>query len=307
MRVVFMGTPDFAVPSLRSTAGLHDVVAVYTRPDSVSRRGSEKHPSAIKAAAAELGLKVREPTTLRDVEVQLQLRDDRPDVIVVAAYGLILPAEVLEIPQKGCINVHGSLLPRWRGAAPVQRAILAGDEMTGVSIMKMEEGLDTGPYCEVVTVEIADKNSVQLTQELADKGAEALVRALDQLEEGTCGWTDQLESGVTYAAKIEKRDVAMDPTLEIEQALRRVRASSPQAPARAAVSGRNIAIVDAQASTESVAPTVICGDKRGLLLGFSDGTMLVTRVRPEGKVEMAASDWTRGLRLSGSEHWSVAT
>jgi len=306
MRVVFMGTPEFAVPTLRALAQAHDIVAVYTRPDSVSRRGSRTHPSPVKEVAMELGLVVREPTTLRDVAVQRALAADAPDAIIVAAYGLILPREVLSIPRHGCINVHASLLPRWRGAAPIQRAILAGDSVTGVSIMKMEEGLDTGPYCKVTTVEIAEKTAPQLTEELSAKGAIVLIEALQALSEESCQWADQVDADATYAAKIEKAEVALDPALSADDALRRVRASSTQAPARASLLERNFAVVAAERADGNVGPSHATVDERGLLLGFVDGSLLATRVKPEGKAEMPAADWTRGLRLDESACWASA-
>ncbi len=165
-----MGTPDFALPSLRTLFDDHDVVAVYTRPDAVSGRGTITRPSPVKRAATELGLTVEQPASLRDPATQRALAAYAPDVCVVAAYGLILPPDVLAIPHQGCVNVHASLLPRWRGAAPVQRAILAGDAVTGVSIMRMEEGLDSGPYCVVETVEVGEKNADEVTRELATRG-----------------------------------------------------------------------------------------------------------------------------------------
>ena len=214
MRIVFMGTPEFAVPSLESLAEVHEVVAAFTRPDAVSGRGGKTRPSPVAEAADLLGIPVFKPVSLRTSEVQEHLASLRPDVIVVAAYGLILPTGVLGIPPLGCVNVHGSLLPRWRGAAPVQRAILAGDERTGVSIMRMEEGLDTGPYCAVDSTSVDEKNSEELTAELAIMGAALLISSLAAMDSAECVWCAQDDSLATYADKITRADVTLEPALD---------------------------------------------------------------------------------------------
>ena len=184
MRVVFMGTPEFAATILDDLVQHHDVVAVYTRPDAVRGRGKRLEPSPVKVVAERHGLAVLTPRTLRDEEAQRELAAFRPDVICVAAYGAILPKAVLDIPTHGCLNVHASLLPRWRGAAPIERAILAGDEEAGVCIMRMEEGLDTGAYCVCRTAVVGRKNAAALTDELANLGSHALLTALVHVEEG---------------------------------------------------------------------------------------------------------------------------
>ncbi len=303
MRAVFMGTPEFAVPSLRALAEHHDVVAAYTRPDAASGRGRTLRSSPVKQLAAELGIEVRQPPTLREPAAVAELAALAPDVIVVAAYGLILPPEVLAVPPLGAINVHGSLLPRWRGAAPVQRAILAGDIETGVVIMQIEEGLDTGPFTEPVTVEIAGKSAAELTAELAEKGAGALIRALAAIEAGTVVWTPQDESQATYAAKIEKPDVALTPDISVADALRRVRASTPQAPARLAICGRSATVTEAFEAEEDVVPGGLACRKHALVIGFTDGSVLVERVKPDGKAEMPGCDWARGARFDDSGSW----
>lgn len=300
-----MGTPEFAVVSLRALAASHDVVAVYTRPDAVSGRGGKTRPSPVKQAALELGLHVEQPPTLRDVTAQDTLAELRPDVCVVAAYGAILPREVLDIPRLGCINVHGSLLPRWRGAAPVQRAILAGDEVTGVSIMRMEEGLDTGAFCDVETVEVGTKSASVLTDELAHAGARALMRTLARVEQGDCVWTEQDESRVTYAEKLLKSDVCLDPGLDVAQALRRIRASGPSAPARVAIAGRTVTIVAASPGSAPLVPGGVFAGKNRLELGFSDGSILIELLKPEGKREMDASQWVCGLKADAECRWEA--
>lgn len=306
MRIVFMGTPEFAVVSLRALVAVHDIVAVYTRPDAASGRGGTPRPSPVKQAALELGLRVEQPASLRDVEAQRVLADLRPDVCVVAAYGAILPREVLDIPRLGCINVHGSLLPRWRGAAPVQRAILAGDKETGVSIMRMEEGLDTGPYCEVEAMDIGTKSASTLTDELAHAGARALIRALERVERDECVWTQQDESRVTYAEKLLKSDVVLEPGLEVDEALRRVRASGPSAPARVRIAGRTMTIVEANQGAVSLTPGAVWAGKDRLELGFSDGSVVVEVLKPEGKHSMGAAQWVCGFRADAECQWESA-
>ena len=222
MRVVFMGTPAFAATILDDLAEQHDVAAVYTRPDAVRGRGKRLEPSPVKAAAERRGLRVLTPRTLRDEAAQRELASFAPDVICVAAYGAILPKEVLDIPRFGCLNVHASLLPRWRGAAPIERAILAGDEEAGVCIMRMEEGLDTGAYCVCRTAIVDGKSASELTDELADLGSHALLTALVHVERDAAEWTEQDEEQVTYASKIEKRELDLSCSKRTRPRTRRV-------------------------------------------------------------------------------------
>lgn len=305
MRVVFMGTPAFAVPSLEALATRSNCVAVYTRPDAASGRGAHLRPSPVKESAIELGLPVYQPTTLRDAEKIAALAGLEPDVICVAAYGLILPREVLEIPRFGCLNVHASLLPRWRGAAPVERAILAGDESTGVSIMRIEEGLDSGPYCIQSRVPLDGLSSAELTAILSEAGAEALLRALDAVASGAVRWIKQDDELVTYASKISKADVAIAPSLSAEEIVRRVRASSRRAPSRALVAGAGVTILAAQAAQAPVPSGAVAFDARTLLLGVADGAVRVERLRPDGKAAMSAADWARGTRLGAAAAWGA--
>src|SRR5690349_11714370 len=196
MRIVFMGSPDFAVPSLNALVNAgHEVVAAYCQPPRPAGRGKAPRRTAVHERAEELGIEVRTPKTLRDAEEQGRFRGLDADMAVVAAYGLILPAPILEAPKAGCVNVHASLLPRWRGAAPIQRAILAGDEISGVTIMKMDEGLDTGPMLLKRELDIRDKNAGQVTEELAKLGAAALIEWLDRPTSPEA----QPNVGVTYA------------------------------------------------------------------------------------------------------------
>jgi len=299
-----MGTPRFAVPILERLATEHEVVAVYSRPDAASGRGSRLLPTAVKVAAEQLGISVRQPVSLRTPDAAEMLRSDAPTVIVVAAYGLILPPEILAIPVGGCVNVHASLLPKHRGAAPVHRAILEGDEDTGVSIMQMEEGLDTGPFALQRSIRVGDLDADALTERLADLGAEAIIDVLRLIEAGEATWTAQDDSSATYAAKVTRSDVALEPALSVTDALRRVRASTRQATSRILVDGFDIAVLHARESSDSVQSGLARRSLDGLLLGMSDGTVLVDRMRLAGKAAVDGASWARGSRLSIDTPWS---
>ena len=230
MRIVFMGTPAFAVPSLRALAGAHDVRLVLTRPDAVRGRGKRLEPSAVKAAATELGIDVLETKRIT-----------------------ILPDAVLEAAPLGCVNVHASSLPRWRGAAPIQRAILSGDARAGVSIMRVVHDLDAGAYCRQADVEVGEKSCPQVMGELAELGARELLAALDQMADGTAVWVEQDESKVTYAKKIEKAEMLLDPAATALDNRRRVQTSLDAAPARMAVAGKGVRVLAARVAEEGVA------------------------------------------------------
>ena len=297
MRVVFMGTPEFAVPSLQALADAgHEVALVFTRPDAVRGRGKKLAASPVKARALELGIPVFETSRMTD-EAKAALADAAPDVICVVAYGCILPDDVLEAAPLGAVNVHASLLPRWRGAAPIQRSILAGDAETGVSIMRVAHELDAGAWCAQVSVAIGDKGCAELTEELAEAGAQALVGVLPALADGSAEWHEQDESLVTLAAKVKKAEMALDPAEGACANARRVQASSDAAPARAVVGGKGVRVMSARAVEGAVVPAghVEVGKKR-VLLGCSDGALEVASVKPDGKKEMPASAWAAGLR-----------
>ena len=227
MRIIFMGTPDFAVPTLKAlVAAGHEVVAAYSQPPRPGgRRGKELTPSPVQREAEALGIPVRTPLTLRDLEAQADFAALEADVAVVAAYGLILPQAVLDAPKQGCLNVHGSLLPRWRGAAPVQRAILAGDTLTGVGIMQMEAGLDTGPVRAEGKTPVDGKTGHELTAELAEMGARLMVEVLADLPGHPA--KPQPEDGLTYAKKIDKGETRLDFSHSAELVERQVRAFNP--------------------------------------------------------------------------------
>ncbi len=226
MRLIFMGTPDFAVPTLNAlVAAGHDVCAVYTQPPRPANRGKKLTPSAVQMRAEELGLAVRTPLSLKNAEAQAEFAALNADIAIVAAYGLILPQAILDAPTHGCLNVHGSLLPRWRGAAPVQRGILAGDTETGVCIMQMEAGLDTGPVRLVGRTAVGGKTAGELTTELAEMGAALMVEVLSDLSAYPA--VTQPEDGVTYASKIDKAETRLNFSASAEAVERQVRAFNP--------------------------------------------------------------------------------
>lgn len=300
MRVVFMGTPAFAVPSLRALDAAFDVALVVTRPDAVRSRGKKLEPSPVKEAALELGLPVLE-TARMTPEALEALRAAQADVFCVAAYGCILPNEVLTMAPAGCVNVHASLLPRWRGAAPIQRCILAGDAETGVSIMRIGQGVDTGDYCAQASCSVPGKTADELTAELGQLGGDLLVKMLPSIVGGTAPWTVQDESLVTHAAKISKAEMRLDPAASTCDNVRRVLASSDAAPARCVLAGKPARIVLAQeAPALSSISNLDAGafaiyDKR-LYMGCSDGIIEVLELKPDGKRAMDAASWAAGQR-----------
>lgn len=297
-RVVFMGTPEFAVPSLSALAEACEVALVVTRPDAVRSRGKRLEPSPVKARALELGLPVLE-TNRMTPEAMVALRAAEADVFCVAAFGCILRDEVLAMAPAGCVNVHASLLPRWRGAAPIQRAILAGDAETGVSIMRIGHGVDTGAYCAQAATPVAGKSAAALTAELAELGARLLVETLPSVVDGSAAWTEQDEARVTHAAKISKAELQLDPSAPARENALRVLASSDAAPARCAVAGRGLRVCGAREAEKSLGPGVVLASRGHVLLGCSDGSLELLRVKPDGKREMEASSWAAGLRGEG--------
>ena len=296
MRVVFMGTPAIAATVLTAIAGKHEIVGVFTRPDAVRGRGKALVASDVKVAAEGLGVPVYTPERLDDGALDLLASLD-PDVICVVAYGVLLPARVIDLPRHGCLNVHASLLPRWRGAAPIERAIMAGDELAGVSIMKMDEGLDTGDYCEQRSVALDSKNVATLEGDLAKLGAEALISVLDMLERSERPrWIAQDESLVTYAAKIEKGELDLDPELSSIENIRRVRASSDAHPSRAVIEGRTCNIIDGETCSTSIACGSVLWANKKMLLGCAEGSIVLKTVKPAGKREMDAKAFAAGIK-----------
>lgn len=305
-----MGTPAFAADILEQLIPHHEVVAVYTRPDAVRGRGKQLVPSPVKLVAEAAGIPVRCPRTLRDAEEQAALAALSPDVICVAAYGALLPPEVLAIPAHGCLNVHGSLLPRWRGAAPIERAILAGDEEVGVCIMAMEEGLDTGDFCVCRSIPAEGATAASLTADLADLGASALLAALSQVEAGRVAWVSQNEDEVTYAEKIAKGELNLDPDAPVVVNDRRVRASGEAHPSRCLIGDRPVTVLAARPAPDgpALAPGAAVLAAKRLYIGCADGALEVTEVKPDGKRAMEARAFAAGVpALRGEEGtWSRA-
>ena len=297
-----MGTPPFAVPSLEALAAAHEVVLVVTQPDRRAGRGGPLCAPAVKVAAEERHLPVLQPSALDSAAVEA-VRMARPDVVCVAAFGMLLPAALLAVPRHGCVNVHASLLPRHRGAAPVQRAILEGDQETGISIMLMEAGLDTGPYALQVRLPVGERYAEELEDELARVGAQALVDVLASIERGQVDWTPQDAAAATYAPKITKDDVALVPELTAMEAFRRVRAATERAPARACVGERELTIIRATPTNEESSPGSVCVRDGYPVLAFVGGSLVLDVVRPAGKSDMTGAAWARGARLTEDVCW----
>jgi methionyl-tRNA formyltransferase len=294
MRLAFMGTPEFAVPTLDAlVAAGHDVVAVYTQPPRRANRGKKLTPSAVQQRAEELGLHVRSPLSLRQAEAQADFAALGLDIAIVAAYGLILPPAVLEAPTYGCLNVHGSLLPRWRGAAPVQRAILAGDANSGVMVMQMEAGLDTGPVRATTEIEIGRKTTGQLTMELAELGAELMVRVLADLAAFPC--VAQPEEGVIYAAKIDKAETKLNFSLSAAAVESQIRAFNPAPGAWFEFDGERYRILAADIVTADGAAGTIMDDQ--LTIACNPNAIRPTHIQRAGKPVMPTADLLRGKAI----------
>jgi methionyl-tRNA formyltransferase len=291
MRIAFMGTPDFARVALDALveAG-HDIAAVYTQPPRPANRG-RLTPSPVHLRAEALGLPVRTPERLREPADQAAFAELGLDVAVVAAYGLLLPQAVLDAPRLGCLNIHASLLPRWRGAAPIQRAILAGDTETGVTIMQMEKGLDTGPMLKVGACPIGRETAGDLTAKLAELGARLMVETLAALP---CAATPQPDAGVTYAHKIDKAEARIDWAQPARHLDRLVRAMQPSPGAWFDSAGQRVKLIAAEPADGAGTPGTLLADT---LVAAGAGALRLLTVQPEGKPRMAAEDWLRGRRL----------
>ena len=291
MRLVFMGTPDFAVPALNALhRARHELAAVYTQPPRPAGRGKARRPGAVALAAEALGLPVRSPASLRDAEVQAEIAGLEPDLIVVAAYGLLLPQAVLDIPPLGCLNIHGSLLPRWRGAAPVARAIEAGDEWTGVAIMKMEAGLDTGPVLAERRVAVGGLTAGELAARLAGEGAALLVDVLADLP--AYPPRPQPADGVTYAEKIDKAEARLDWAAGAAACERRVRAFNPAPGAWFELAGERVKLLAASVEPGAGEPGLVLDDR--MLIGCGADTLRPTLLQRAGKGVMTADELLRG-------------
>ena len=310
LRVVYCGTPDFAVPALEALARLNEIggekvelVAVYTQPDRPAGRGKKLTASPVKRAALERGLPVEQPLSLRDEAAQSPLAAYRPDLLVVAAYGLILPPAVLEMPRLGAVNIHASLLPRWRGAAPINRAIEAGDTETGITIMQMEAGLDTGPmWFKRVEPIHPDDTAATLHDRLAPLGADALIEALPAILRGEGAPEPQDDAQACYAAKLAKAEATIDWRESADLIERRVRAFNPWPVAQTTLEGQPLRLWGARTveGREGTAPgEVIELTADGFVVQTGDGGLELTRVQRAGGRPVAASDFARGRDLQG--------
>lgn len=306
LRLVFAGTPEFAVPALDALhrAG-HEIVAVYTQPDRPAGRGRTLSSSPVKRRALALGLTLEQPASLRNAEAAARLGAHAPDLMIVVAYGLILPPAILAVPRMGCWNIHASLLPRWRGAAPIQRAVLSGDSTTGVTVMQMDAGLDTGPMLLVRETAIGPRETAgSLHERLAALGAEAIVAAIDDWRADRLRAVPQPDQGVTYAAKIRKEEARIDwagPAVSIE---RQVRAFNPWPVAETRWGDRQLRIWEAEAH---LAPSigapgeVLRADAGKILVGTGEGTLGLLRVQLEGRRPMSAGEFLNAHALAGAQ------
>lgn len=292
MRVIFMGTPGFSVPALEAVAARHEVVCVYTQPPRAAGRGQKPRPSPVQAAAEALGLTVRTPARLKAPEDQADFAALGADVAVVVAYGLILPQPVLDAPRLGCLNIHASILPRWRGAAPIHRAVMAGDAETGVAIMQMEAGLDTGPVLAEARTPIGPEETTgDLHDRLADMGAALIAEVLDRLPLDA---VPQSEDGVTYAAKIDKAEARIDWTRPAAEVDRLIRGLSPFPGAWCEVAGERVKLLRARVVPGEGAPGAVLGP---LVVACGAGAVEVLELQRQGKRPLPTAEALRGMPL----------
>lgn len=295
MKIIFMGTPEFSVPVLDALQEAHEILAVYCQPPRPAGRGKADRPSPVQARAKALGLPVRHPVSLRSKEAIRDFAALGADVAVVVAYGLILPQAVLDTPRFGCLNIHASLLPRWRGAAPIHRAIMAGDRETGVCIMQMEAGLDTGPVLLREAVAIgAEETTADLHDRLSALGARLIVEALARLPLPA---VPQPAEGVTYAAKIDKAEARVDWTRPAAEVDRLIRGLSPFPGAWTTVGGERVKLLRSRMAEGKGRPGQVLG---GFIVACGEGAVEITEAQREGKRPMAALDVLRGLTLPAS-------
>jgi methionyl-tRNA formyltransferase len=310
LNIVFAGTPDFAVPTLRALAedNRHRIVAVYTQPDRRAGRGQRLQASAVKQVTSELGLTVQQPIKL-DRHAVSELQALQPDVIVVVAYGLILPKSVLELPPYGCVNVHASLLPRWRGAAPIARAIEAGDSTTGVTIMQMDEGLDTGPILDQSSLPISDADTSQtLHDRLAELGAERMLDTFERLASGPIASQPQDETLASYARKLKKEEAMLNWAEPASRLDRKIRAFNPRPVAHTRFRQRSLRVWEARPresgdlSPSAVPGEVVATDGDGIHVLSGDGVLSLRRVQLEGGKPMSAEAFINGHALVPGEY-----
>ena len=296
-RVVFMGSPDFSLPTLRALANAYDVVGVITQPDRVAGRGRELKPPPVKTLALELDIPVMQPEKLRQPEAMEQLRRWSPDLIVVAAFGQILRKDVLDLPRYGCINIHASLLPRWRGAAPINAAILHGDEETGVTIMQMDVGLDTGPMLSQRSIRLTrDDTAGSVFEKLSTLGADLLIETLPGYLSGKLMPTPQPEEGMTYAPMIKKEEGQLDFTHDVNELERRVRAFNPWPGAYMDFDGANLKVHRAHVEQANAAVGQRLVYQNQPAVGARGGLLVLDEVQPAGKRSMGGKSFLAGAR-----------
>jgi methionyl-tRNA formyltransferase len=306
VRVVFAGTPDAAVPSFQALlASSHEVVAAITRPDAAAGRGRRETPSAIAVSAIEVAVEVLKPSRPSEPDFQRRLRELEPDLVTVVAYGALVPSSALQIPKHGWINLHFSLLPAWRGAAPVQHAILHGDDITGATTFVLEEGLDTGPILGVLTEEIRPRDTAgTLLERLSVAGAGLLVASVDGLESGELAAVPQPTDGVSLAPKIKPADARVDWTTPAMRVDRVVRACTPTPGAWTTFRGRRLKLGPVRpVPSELVPPGAVVVTRESVVVGTATAPVALDRVQPEGKPMMAALDWARGARPTSDDRF----
>lgn len=310
MRLVLAGTPEVAIPSLEALAGsAHDVVAVVTRPDAPAGRGRTLVPSPVRVRAEQLGMPVLTPASPRDPAFQAELRGLAPDACPVVAYGALIPRSALDIPRLGWVNLHFSLLPAWRGAAPVQHTVMAGDDVTGASTFVIEVGLDTGPVLGTMTETVQPRDtSGDLLARLAVAGAGLLVATMDGLESGTLVARPQPAEGVSLAPKITVDDARVDWSLPAHVVDRRVRGCTPDPGAWTTFRGERVKIqlVEPLAAALAGAPGTLVVSKRDVVVATGSGAVRLTVVQAQGKKPMVAADWARGIRILEGERFGDA-
>lgn len=313
MRLIFAGTPDAAVPALRALlASRHEVLAVVTRPDAPTGRGRRLTPSPVRVVAEEAGLPVLTPRSLRDADLQSHLRELAPDAAPVVAYGGLVPPAALEIPTHGWVNLHFSSLPRWRGAAPAQRAVLAGDPEAGLTTFRLDEGLDTGDVLLQETTVIGPTETAgELLERLADQGAELLVRTLDALEDGTAHPQPQPSEGASHAAKLTVDEAQIDWTRPAHEVSALIRGMSPQPGAWTLLDGARVKVLGVEATQTpddlTLAPGRLHATKKALFVGTSTGPLALGTIAPAGKRPMRAADWARGAALPPDAGFEMTT
>ncbi len=310
LNIIFAGTPDFSVPALEALiASKHNVIAVYSQPDRPAGRGRKLTASPVKQKALAENIPVFQPETLRDEAVQAELANLKADVMIVVAYGLILPEIVLNTPVYGCLNIHASLLPRWRGAAPIQRAIEQGDPESGVTIMQMDKGLDTGDMLAVLSTEITAEDSAEtLHDRLSQLGSTALLQTLDEIQQGTLRPIKQNENDVVYAEKLSKAEAEIDWTQSAETLVRKVQAFNPWPVAFTQFKGKPLRIWQASLladdngiESQKTPGVVLAVHKEGVDVATGSGVMCLHLVQPTGKKQMSAYDFAQARQLTGEQ------